>query len=392
MHILPFTPGVRSTGARPKRPRQVRRHLAMLAVAIAASGLLACEEQELSRGIVIGKIDFDDPAWPLPQIPETATVGVPLEIAVWTGGSGCYEYAWTAGGVDGLSATVIPTDIFIVGGCSTDPEFPSTQDNEGLREPGTAEITLWYNDGGPIRREDHNDEGRRVHGGGVGGGVGTSGGSVLTPTTPPRHRKQPVPERRRMIPVIQQHPHAEPLPRHAPEPLQPGEVPRAQRGRRLDLDPVTSTRCGLHHDVHLDLVLVAVVVEDQRLLHPERLLPQFVVHEGFQQRPQVGGTCRQPSPADPAHGAHHSGVDGLHLRRLDHAREFRSVPGGDALHKEKLLQRARYFAAVRRFRPKPAPEVGEVDQLSRQDRGQPEQLGHGLHMTDSGEIAHIPAE
>ena len=155
MNNLPFTPGVRSTGARPKRTLQVRLHLAMLAVAIGAAGLLACEEQELSRGIVIGMIDFDDPAWPLPQIPETATVGVPLEIAVWTGGSGCYEYAQTAGGVDGRSAVVRPMDMFIVGGCSTDPEFIEHRTTRVFEEPGTAEITLWYIDGEAIRREDH---------------------------------------------------------------------------------------------------------------------------------------------------------------------------------------------------------------------------------------------
>ena len=155
MNNLPFTPGVRSTGARPKRTRQVRRHLAMLAVAIGAAGLLACEEQELSSGIVIGKIDFDDPAWPAPQIPETATVGVPLEIAVWTGGSGCYEYARIEGGVNGRSATVRPMDMFTVGGCSTDPEFSEHRTTRVFEEPGTAEITLWYIDGGAIRREDH---------------------------------------------------------------------------------------------------------------------------------------------------------------------------------------------------------------------------------------------
>ena len=155
MNNLPFAPGVRSTGARPKRTRQVRRHLAMLAVAIGASGLLACEDPAVESGIVIGKIDFDDPAWPLPQIPETATVGVPVQIAVWTGGNGCYEYAWTDGGVNGRSAMVRPMDMFTVGGCSTDPEFIEHRTTRVFEEPGTAEITLWYIDGGAIRREDH---------------------------------------------------------------------------------------------------------------------------------------------------------------------------------------------------------------------------------------------
>ena len=159
------TPGVRSTGAYSRLTRQVRRHLTMLAVAIGAAGLLACEEEEeWSRGIVVGKIDFDDPAWPLPQIPETATVGVPLEIAVWTGGNGCYEYVRTFGGVNGRSATVRPVDLFAVGlGCSTDPEFVEHRTTRVFEEAGTAEITLWYSDGGAITREDHSGARSRVY-------------------------------------------------------------------------------------------------------------------------------------------------------------------------------------------------------------------------------------
>ena len=163
MNSVPFTPRVRSARAHPIRKRPVLRHLTKLAVAISAIGLLACEEQEESRGRVIGKIDFDDPTWPLPQIPETATVGVPVEIAVWTGGSGCYEYGWTDGGVNGRSATVIPNDYFIVGGCSTDREFVEHRTARIFEEPGTAEITLWYSDGGAISREDHRVVRRKVY-------------------------------------------------------------------------------------------------------------------------------------------------------------------------------------------------------------------------------------
>ena len=135
----------------------------MLAVAIGAAGLLACEEEWVDTGIVVGKIDFDDPTWPLPQIPETATVGVPVEISVWTGGSGCYEYYRTEGGVDGRSAIVRPMDYFTVGGCSTDREFVEHRTTRVFEAAGTAEITLWYNDGGAITREDHTDDGRKVY-------------------------------------------------------------------------------------------------------------------------------------------------------------------------------------------------------------------------------------
>ncbi|MDE0122508.1 MAG: hypothetical protein OXQ93_07930 [Gemmatimonadota bacterium] len=114
----------------------------------------------------IPKIDFDDPAWPLPQIPETATVGVPVEIAVWTGGSGCYEYARTGGGVDGRSATVTPIDYLIRGDpgvCSTDPEFVEHRTTRVFDEPGTAEITVRHSDGGAILPEEHIGAGRKVY-------------------------------------------------------------------------------------------------------------------------------------------------------------------------------------------------------------------------------------
>ena len=77
MNSVPFTPPVRSARAHPIRKRPVLRHLTMLAVAIGAAGLLACEEQELERGAVVGKIDFDDPTWPLPQIPRRQPSGPP---------------------------------------------------------------------------------------------------------------------------------------------------------------------------------------------------------------------------------------------------------------------------------------------------------------------------
>ena len=172
------TLSVRSARAHPKHKRPVLRHLTKLAVAIGASGLVVCGDPEMERGIVVGKIDFDDPTWRLPQIPETATAGVPVEIAVWTGGSGCYEYARTAGGVDGRSATVIPWDTFIVGGCSTDRGFVEHRTTRIFQEPGTAEITLHYSDAGAISREDHRGERRKVY------TVAVSPASQLTPGIP----------------------------------------------------------------------------------------------------------------------------------------------------------------------------------------------------------------
>lgn len=144
MNGIPFTPGVRSARVRPQRTRHILRHVATLVVAIGAAGLPACENPEEFRRLIPGRIDFEDPAWPLPEIPDTATAGAPVQITVWTGGSGCYEYALTEGGVDGLSASVSPRDYFIVGGCSSHREFIEHRTTRVFDEPGTAEITLHY--------------------------------------------------------------------------------------------------------------------------------------------------------------------------------------------------------------------------------------------------------
>lgn len=160
MHTIRFTSHVRSARAHPRHKRPVLRHLTKMAVAI---GLFACTDPEHSSGIVIGKIDFADPAWPLPEVPDTATAGVPVQIAVWTGGSGCYEYARTLGGVAGRTATVIPWDTFIIGGCSTDRQFAEHRTTRVFEEPGTAEVTLHYSDAGAISRADHRGDRRKVY-------------------------------------------------------------------------------------------------------------------------------------------------------------------------------------------------------------------------------------
>ena len=156
---VPYTRAVRSAVVHPGRTRQALRHLATLAVAFGAAGLLACENPEEFRRLINGRIDFDDPTWPLPEIPETATAGVPVQITVWTGGSGCYEYAATHGSIDGLSASVSPRDYFVVGGCSTHREFVEHRTTRVFEEPGTAEITLYYS----VYHEDYRGEGEARH-------------------------------------------------------------------------------------------------------------------------------------------------------------------------------------------------------------------------------------
>lgn len=148
---------------------QVPRRLGKLAVAIGVAGVLACENPHISTSRVVGFIDFDNPAWPLPQIPETATAGVSLNISVWTGHRGCGEHADTATGVDatGRSAYVTPNDYLTltdgIDCAAGDLEFIEHRATFVFDEPGTAEITLTYSTKGGSNPEDHFANGRRVY-------------------------------------------------------------------------------------------------------------------------------------------------------------------------------------------------------------------------------------
>jgi len=86
---LPFIPSAASTSAHPKHARGAFRLLGRLAVAIAVVGLGGCGIfGPTTDRRVIGGIDFHDRR--LPEIPETATAGVPFEMTIWTAGNSCY--------------------------------------------------------------------------------------------------------------------------------------------------------------------------------------------------------------------------------------------------------------------------------------------------------------
>lgn len=168
MNPLPFTPDVRSTGAHPKRPRQITRHLPKLALVIAPMALLGCQLFEPSEYRVIGKAKLDDPRydWPLPEIPETATAGVPLEITVTTGGNSCYRGGETGLAVKGRSAVVTPYDYIDGGrsGCFANLIFFEHTVPVVFEEPGTAEILFRYTTEASWHRpEDHKGDGKKVY-------------------------------------------------------------------------------------------------------------------------------------------------------------------------------------------------------------------------------------
>ena len=167
-HLPIIAPGA-CLGAHRNRTRQVLRHLAGLAVAAVIVGLPGCGLFSPEHRVP-GIIDFDDSAWPLPRIPETATAGVPLEMAVWTLDIGCIRQGDTEVEVDGRSAVVTPYDFLMTGddvGCARyGPRFFEHEATVVFEEPGTAEIVLVYSTGPtgkPWHPESHKGDGRKVY-------------------------------------------------------------------------------------------------------------------------------------------------------------------------------------------------------------------------------------
>ena len=92
---------------------------------------------------MIGAISFDSEGWPRPEVPETATAGVPIEMTITTGGDGCHEIGETDVAVTGRTAEVTPFDYVTTGGgvCAQLPVFFGHKATVVFQEPGTAEIS-----------------------------------------------------------------------------------------------------------------------------------------------------------------------------------------------------------------------------------------------------------
>ena len=124
-------------------------------------------------------IYFDEarvPNWPVPQIPDTATAGVPLEMTIWTVDTDCRDMRQGDTEVTALgrSAVVIPYDILTTyeGGFSltiNDPGCFGTLDafehraSVVFEEPGTAKIWLLYSTLGGPAPEDNAADGHKVY-------------------------------------------------------------------------------------------------------------------------------------------------------------------------------------------------------------------------------------
>ena len=178
MNLAPLNPPGPPAGAHPKPARGAIRHLARLAAAIVAVPLIGCDPVPTDHQ-VIGLIPFDDPAydyWPLPEIPETATAGVSLEMTIWTMYSDCEDMRRGDTEVTALgrSAVVVPYDILTtyVGrfgltindpGCFGNLDAFEHKTTVVFEEPGTAKIILLYSTDGGHLPEYFNADGRRVY-------------------------------------------------------------------------------------------------------------------------------------------------------------------------------------------------------------------------------------
>ena len=109
---------------------------------------------------VIGYIDFSDIRGYEPQIPETATATVPLEMAVWTMGSGCHTGGDTEVAIEGRTAVVTPYDSldFGAGGCTEELKRFEHKATVVFSDPGIAEIVLRYS-----TNPSHKGVGRKVY-------------------------------------------------------------------------------------------------------------------------------------------------------------------------------------------------------------------------------------
>lgn len=161
-HAL-FIPSAPSTGAHPKQARGALRRLARLAVAVAIVGLTGCGLFSTEHR-VIGMASLDHSGWPLPQIPETATAGVPLEVVITTGGGGCHRQGDTEVEVNGRSAVLTPYDFLTTGYavCTDILVFFEHKAKVVFEEPGTAEVVLVYSTDGSSP-ESHKGDGRKVY-------------------------------------------------------------------------------------------------------------------------------------------------------------------------------------------------------------------------------------
>lgn len=151
MTCLPSFPVPPSPGATTRDIRQVCRHAGRFLVAAAAVALVACDDPgaPLEEDRVIGNVVFGDDREP--QVPQTATAGVPFRITIWTAGNGGYRAADTEVAYGGRLAVVTPYDYMDQSIRTDDLRYLEHEAKVVFNDPGTAEVVLVFRTGGPGR-------------------------------------------------------------------------------------------------------------------------------------------------------------------------------------------------------------------------------------------------
>jgi len=150
MTRLPSFPVPPSPGARPRDIRQVCRAGRFL-VAAAAVALVACDGPSTppEEDRVIGNVVFGDDLEP--QVPQTATAGVPFQITIWTVGNGGYRAADTDVAYGGRLAVVTPYDYMDQSIRTDDLRYLKHEAKVVFANPGTAEVVLVFRTSGQGR-------------------------------------------------------------------------------------------------------------------------------------------------------------------------------------------------------------------------------------------------
>ena len=160
MTRVPFSLAADFRTGRSKHLFRAPRHLGWVLVALGAVTLLACDPETPGTFRLVGYIEasvFTDSSHPLkPQIPETATAAVPLEITFWTVAC-CLVDGGTEVTVDDRTAVVTPFDVPRSGVSTLVLKPVEHKATVVFKDPGIARIILRYrtsDDWDPYRPAD----------------------------------------------------------------------------------------------------------------------------------------------------------------------------------------------------------------------------------------------
>ena len=163
MNRLPSLPPTPALTAVPKRAHRALHDLGRLLAGLSLVAALSCDDplEGPPSDRVVGYIGFSLVRGHEPQVPETATANIPLDVTVWTMGDGCVEGGDTEVAVDGLRAEVTPYDFvdWSAAACTLELRLFEHAATLVFEDPGIAEVVLRYS----TRYHDRIPDGRKVY-------------------------------------------------------------------------------------------------------------------------------------------------------------------------------------------------------------------------------------